>query len=250
MFRSVAGERTYADSGLAMARRAIALDPELADGYFALGDLESNALKLSVARRSYLKALELQPSHDGAMADLANLYVALGRYDEALDWALRALQLDPNHPHGPYHVGLPLLALDDDSASARFLLAAERRRPAELRVQGLLSWLDLRRGNPAAALDRARRLVRGEPDNTEGMPILAEIAVVTDAPDAEGLVEPIARMDPEAPAQMFPESLRSLSALTLYRRGDRAGAAALWRESAAAARRHARAVIGAVTETV
>ena len=101
MFRSVAGERAYTDSGFIAARKAIALDPELADGWFALGDLESIVLKLSDARRSYLKALELNPSHGGAMADLANVYVALGRFDEALDWALRNQQLNPNQSARP-----------------------------------------------------------------------------------------------------------------------------------------------------
>ena len=237
MFRSVAGEPVYSDSGFVAARKAIALDPELADGYFALGDLQSNALQLADARRSYLKALELSPSHNGAMADLANAYVALGRFDEALDWALRAQQLDPNHTHAPYHVGLPLLPLDDDSASARFLAAAERRFPGELRVQGLLAALDLRRGAAGPALERARRLVRNDPDDTEGPPILAEVAVIVAAPDAEALISPLATQDPAAPAQMFPESLRSLYALTLHRRGEVKRAAELWRQSAGTARR-------------
>ena len=237
MFRSVAGEPAYADSGFAAARKAIALDPELADGHFALGDLQSNQLRLADARRSYLRALELEPSHDGAMADLANAYVALGRYDEALDYALRATQLDPNKIHGPYHVGLPLLSLGDDSASARYLLGAERRFPGELRVQGLLAALDLRRGAGPAALERARKLVANDPDDTEGAPILAETAVVLAAPDAEALIAPLATRDPDAPAQMFPESLRSLYAMTLHRRGDEGRARKLWRESADAARR-------------
>jgi TolB-like protein len=159
MFRSVAGERGYTDSGFVAARKAVALDPELADGWFALGDLESVVFKLSDARRSYLKALELNPSHGGAMADLANVYVALGRYDEALDWSLRNQQLNPNQTHSPYHVALGLMPLDDDSATARFLLAAERQFPTELRIQALLAWLDLRRGSNRAALERARRMV-------------------------------------------------------------------------------------------
>jgi TolB-like protein/tRNA A-37 threonylcarbamoyl transferase component Bud32 len=236
LFRSVAGERAYTDSGFIAARKAIALDPELADGWFALGDLQSIVLKFSDARRSYLRALELNPSHGGAMADLANVYVALGRFDEALDWALRNQQLNPNGLHVPYHIALPLMPLDDDSATATFLLAAERRMPAELRVQGMLAWLDLRRGSDRAALERARRLVRNEPDDTEGPPILAELAVVTGDPDAERLMEPLARRDPKAAGQMFPESLRSLHALTLHRRGETRRAAELWRESAAAAR--------------
>ena len=237
MFRGVAGEPAYVDSGLVAARKAIGLDPELADGYFALGDLQSVKLKLADARRSYLKALELNPSHGGAMADLANVFVALGRYDESLDWAVRASQIDPNHVHAPYHIGLPLIQLDDDSATARFLLAAEGRRPTELRVQGLLAWLALRRGQPAAALDRARRLVRIEPDNTEGPPFLAEIAALTGAPDAAELLKPLVARDPTTPSQYSPAGLRSLYALALHRRGDERAAAALWRQSADAARR-------------
>jgi hypothetical protein len=109
--------------------------------------------------------------------------------------------------------------------------------PTELRVQGMLAWLDLRRGSNRAAIERARRLVRNEPDNTEGPPILAELAVVVGDSDAGRLMEPLARQDPKAAGQMFPESLRSLYALTLHRQGDTRRAAELWRESDAAARR-------------
>jgi TolB-like protein/tetratricopeptide (TPR) repeat protein len=237
MFRSVAGERAYTDSAFVAARKAIALDPELADGWFALADLESVVLKLSDARRDYLRALELNPSHGGAMADLANVYVALGRFDEALDWSLRNQELNPTESHGPYHVTLGLMPLDDDSATARFLLAAERRFPTELRIQALLAWLDLRRGSDQAALERARRMVRNAPDDTEGPPNLAELAVVVGDSDAASLIGPLARQDPEAAGQMFPESLRSLYALTLQRQGDTRRAAELWREAAAAAHR-------------
>ncbi len=237
MFRGVAGEPSYIDSGFVAARKAIALDPDEALGYFALGDLLSSRQQLSEARRSYLKALELNPGHFGAMADLANVYWALGRFDEALDWALRSQQLDPNHPHGPYHTGLPLLGLGDDSATARYLLAAEQKFPDQPRIQGLLVWLDMRRGRNAPATERAKQLVLNEPDNTEVPPIRAELAVFTNDPDAEGLIDPLARKDPEAAGQMFPESLRSMYALTLKRQGKQGEASALWEESSKAAQR-------------
>jgi serine/threonine protein kinase/tetratricopeptide (TPR) repeat protein len=238
MFRGVAGEPAYLDSGFVAARRAIALDPDEALGYFAMGDLLSNLEKYSEARRSYLRALELNPGHVGAMADLANVYVMLGRYDEALDWALRAQQLDPNHPHGPYHTGLPLLGLSDDSATARFLLAAEQKSPKQPRTQGLLMWLDLRRGRNAAATERAKRLMLNEPDNTEVPPIRAELAVFTSDPDAGLLIDSLARQDPEATGHMFPETLRSMHALTLQRQGKQKEASALWAESSRAAERN------------
>ncbi|HXW97875.1 MAG TPA: tetratricopeptide repeat protein, partial [Gemmatimonadales bacterium] len=234
-FRSVAGEPTWSDSGFAAARRAIALDPDLPEGYFALGDLQTGKLKLSDARRAYLKALELSPSHGGAMADLANVYVALGRLDEALDWAMKNYMLNPNQIHAPYHVSLPLIQLNDDSATARYLLAAERRRPTELRVQGLLAWLEYRRGQSAAALARARRLVAQNPEDTEGPPILAELACLTGAPDAERLPKPLVDADPSTPSQYSAAGLRAMYALELHRRGDDSTAHRLWAQSAAAA---------------
>ena len=84
----------------------------------------------------------------------------------------------------------------------------------------MLTWLDLRRGSARAALERAHRLVRNDPDNTEGPPILGELAVVVGDSGARQLIEPLARQDPKAAGQMFPESLRSLYALTLHRQGD------------------------------
>jgi hypothetical protein len=101
----------------------------------------------------------------------------------------------------------------------------------------LLAWLDLRRGSSREALERARRMVRNAPDDTEAPPNLAELAVVTGDSGAERLIEPLARQDPEAAGQMFPESLRSFYALTLQRRGDTRRAAELWRDAAAAAQR-------------
>jgi eukaryotic-like serine/threonine-protein kinase len=237
LFRAAAGERPFLDSGFVAAQKAIALDSGLAAGYFALGDLESMRDSLSAARRSYLKTLELLPSHSGAMADLANVYVALGRYDEALDWALRAQQLNPKMAHSYYHVGLPLLQLADDSASARYLLGGDRALPGEMRIQGLLIWLDLRRGRNPAAMEWARRLVRDNPDNTEAPPIRAEVAVFIGDTEAGALIAPLALQDPEAAGQMFPESLRSMYALTLKRQGKAKEATTLWTEAAASAER-------------
>ncbi|MEO7475342.1 MAG: hypothetical protein ABIY46_08390, partial [Gemmatimonadales bacterium] len=113
----------------------------------------------------------------------------------------------------------------------------ERRLPTELRIQGLLVWLEMRQGQDRAATARATRLVRDNPDNTEGPPIRAELAVALQDADAEALIEPLARQNPEASGQMFPESLRAMYALTLQRRGNARDAAALWSDAEAAAQR-------------
>jgi hypothetical protein len=80
-------------------------------------------------------------------------------------------------------------------------------------------------------------MVRNAPDDTEAPPNLAELAVVVGDVDAGPLIEPLARQDPAAAGQMFPETLRSLYALTLYRRGETRRAAELWGQAARAAQR-------------
>jgi eukaryotic-like serine/threonine-protein kinase len=238
LFRGLAGEPAWIDSGLVAARRAVTLDSTEPEGWFALGDALVTPGKFSEARRAYLKALELRPGHSGAMVDLADIYVALGRFDEALDLSLRAQEVNPTNPAGWYHVGLPLLALDDNAAAERYLLAGDRKLPGQPRTLGLLVWLDLRRGKPQQATERARRLADNNPDNTEMPPMRAELATAIADPEALALIEPLARQDPESQGQMLTESLRSMYALALQRAGKPAEAKTLWAESAEVAQRN------------
>jgi hypothetical protein len=91
------------------------------------------------------------------MLDLANLEDYLGHYDESLYWAVRAVPLDPASPVPYYHVSVPLLRLGDDQASERFLLRATRRFPDNVRLESMLSALDLQRGRDADVAAMRRR---------------------------------------------------------------------------------------------
>ncbi|HYN08485.1 MAG TPA: hypothetical protein VES67_13965 [Vicinamibacterales bacterium] len=55
-------------------------------------------------------------------------------------------------------------------------------------MQMLLAYLDLRRAQPKAALDRIRRAVDADPNNIEGLFTRAEIATLSGAADAPALV--------------------------------------------------------------
>jgi hypothetical protein len=88
-------------------------------------------------------------------------------------------------------------------------------------------------------MDRMRRVVMRTPDDEEAQSFLAELAVLTRASDAGTLLEPIARAGPDERAQILPETMRTLYAWTLARRGDRAKADSLWNVALTAARQHA-----------
>ena len=78
------------------AERAIALDPELADGYAALAMQQmGDDLDWEGAEVSLRKAEELEPGSVQVMGQRAQLLRILGRIDESIDLAKRAAAIDP-----------------------------------------------------------------------------------------------------------------------------------------------------------
>jgi TolB-like protein/Flp pilus assembly protein TadD len=228
MFLGYSRGPVYFDSGLVAAKKAVAADPELAQAHFALGGAQSVSGRLAAGSISYRKAIQLDPNHAWAMMDLSINEDYLGHYDESLYWAMRAVPLDPVSPVSHYHVSVPLLRLGDDLASERFLVRAARRFPDNVRLESALSMLDLGRGRDTSAMERARRMVARDPENQEGQAYLAELAVVTRAPDAEALVKPLAEAGPDARPLFLYETFRTLYAWTLAERGERARADSMW----------------------
>jgi eukaryotic-like serine/threonine-protein kinase len=224
------------DSAFVMVRKALALEPELALGHYNLATLQAAVGRLTEARLSYLKALELDPNLEGAMVDLSEDESLLGRYDESYYWARRAVPLMGRHFLTYHHLAIPLLRLPDDGATERWLQRGEREWPEAVRLQIQLSWLDVLRGREQEALGRMRRIMARDPGNDEGRGHLAELAALTGAPDAERLLQPLVADQPTARPTIWTsiESFRTLLGLVLHRRGQQAQAAALWREALAA----------------
>lgn len=76
--------------------RGLALDPELADLHAALGYLRRfNDWDWAGAERAYLRAIELNPGYPSGRSRYALLLSGLGRHEEAVAQAERALELDP-----------------------------------------------------------------------------------------------------------------------------------------------------------
>ena len=160
------------------------------------------------------------PSHDGAMADLANVYVALGRFDEALDWALRAPSSTPTKSTPPTTSGCPCCPSTTTRPPPDTCWARSGGCRASSGSRGC--WPGWTCGAaPAPRHSSVRggwwRTIRMTP---RGRRSWRRSRWCWPRPTRSALIEPLARRDPEAPAQMFPESLRSLYAMTLHRRGD------------------------------
>jgi serine/threonine-protein kinase len=227
----------YRDSGMVAVRRALELNSELDEAHFVLGDLLLLSERQATAQYSYLKAIELNPSHGPAMVDLSSAQSIIGRLDESIYWAMRAVALSPDNEGFYHHVSIPLLFLGDDAASLRWLEAGVRRWPDFSRLENAISLLELRQGKDSAALGRLRRMHRKWPTDEEVVTAVAQVAWLVGAPDGDSLVLARYQAAPDArPFGMVPYTFRTLVAATRLRRGDAASGRALADSALAAAR--------------
>jgi adenylate cyclase len=86
------------DQAVADGERAVAINPNYADGYRALSDALASFAKPEEALRAAEKAIRLNPAaQDYYGYALGNAYVQMGRYQEAITVLKRNLSLYPNN---------------------------------------------------------------------------------------------------------------------------------------------------------
>jgi TolB-like protein/Tfp pilus assembly protein PilF len=83
----------------ASAEQALSLDPQLAEGYEALGMAQLHYERdFPAAERSFQRAISLKPSNSNAHHWYSHYFIARGRTEESLRESLKALELDPLDP--------------------------------------------------------------------------------------------------------------------------------------------------------
>jgi pentatricopeptide repeat protein len=80
---------------IAAARKALKLDPELAEPHALLASVYQEQWQWSDAEAEYKRALELNPNDVAAHLGFADWLLCQGRTEEALTWSRRARELDP-----------------------------------------------------------------------------------------------------------------------------------------------------------
>jgi TolB-like protein/DNA-binding winged helix-turn-helix (wHTH) protein/Flp pilus assembly protein TadD len=80
---------------ISAARRALEVDPDLAEAHVLLADVYQKRWEWSQAEREYRRALQLKPNDGAAHIGYASWLLCRGRTEEAVAWGLRARELDP-----------------------------------------------------------------------------------------------------------------------------------------------------------
>jgi len=107
------------------ARKALELDPGLAEAHALLGRVLQKQFQWADAEAEDKEALALNPNNSAAHLEYANWLVSHGRLEEALAWSRRARELDPlgNAGRGIAWVHFQARRYDDSIQEARSFLA-------------------------------------------------------------------------------------------------------------------------------
>ena len=183
---------TERDEVVIAARKALELDPELAEAHVLLADVYQKRWQWSDAEAEYKRALELKPNDAAANAGFARWLSCQGRAEEALMWARRGRELDP-------------IAVWHGANIAWILFMARRYEEA---IRELRSVLAVEPNDATALWDLGFVLIaNGQPN--EAIPVLEKAVSVSDR--SPGSIELLAAA--YARAGRGPEALRLVNEL-------------------------------------
>ena len=108
-------------------QKSIALNPELSEGWKAIGLVYNYQGDLINAQKHYEKALEFNPNFHPAIANLVPVYGRQGNIDKAMKTALRSMQANPLNSFSYTNIseGLKFLGMYDSAINKRGLEVTE-----------------------------------------------------------------------------------------------------------------------------
>lgn len=140
------------------ARTALVLQPDLAAAHVALGFVLKDAdFDFAAAEIEFRRAVALAPADADAKDGLAVLLADLGRFDEAIHLTLQALVLDPLHGSWYLNVASNLISLGRFDQAEQTVRKAIALQPRAAVNYMLLAIVEIKRGNPEAALLAAQQ---------------------------------------------------------------------------------------------
>jgi tetratricopeptide (TPR) repeat protein len=150
---------------ISAARKALELDPELAEAHVQLAGVYQKEWRWSDAEVEYKRALQLRPNDAAAHVGLAGWLLAEGRTEEAMEWSKRARELDPLAVTGTDLAWILFSARHYDEA-IRELHARLAVRPDDALALWFLGFSFIGEGKPEEAippLERAVSMSHGSP---------------------------------------------------------------------------------------
>jgi adenylate cyclase len=156
----------WLDTATVAARRAIALDGTLAEGYSALALAQWNRGEMEEAKETYGRALRIRPNDPGSLWGMSFIHTLSGERVEGLRLVRRAVELDPASPWITALLGRSHWGIGDFAGAERWYLRTLQLAPDDVWANEDLSWMYIWQGElekAAAQLRRALALLPGVP---------------------------------------------------------------------------------------
>lgn len=157
------------DQALAYAEKAVALDPDSAEAYKALGFAQDKRGKSAEALAAYLKAIEKNPNYAPAITNIAAFTMDAGRLDEALGWMIKAIRLQPGSARFYAQTGLIYHYLGLDVMAEVWLRKSLEFQPDYVFAQFILAYVDLFGGRSEAAWTRVEAILKRQPADVNAL---------------------------------------------------------------------------------
>lgn len=157
--REIAKDEKSFDRVVAMLNQVVAEDPNVIDAWFNLGNAHFKVGRYEDAIKYFKRALELKPDYDLPVINMANAYRRLGRDDAALAGYEHYLTIDPKNAPVYYQIGEIYLDRNDVSRAEqsfrRALEIDQRTAPA----RNALGAIAVKRGDLATAERETRAAI-------------------------------------------------------------------------------------------
>ncbi len=140
------------------AEHALALDDRLAEAHGALGNVKMfQSYDWEGARASFRRGLELEASNSDVLFSAAVLARELGRFDEAIAYHRRQVEVDPLNPTAFHDYAMTLHYAGRQPEAKEAILKSLDLAPDMDNSRGMLSRILLAQSQPAQAVIEAER---------------------------------------------------------------------------------------------
>jgi TolB-like protein len=119
----------WIDSAIVVSETAILLDPNLAEGYKALGLAFQELGWYTKATIANKKAIELNPNYSPAVGNLGWVHYFRGTMEEAMIWLKKSARLSPSNAFSYYGIGNCYLHINDTKNAEDYYRRALELQP-------------------------------------------------------------------------------------------------------------------------
>jgi len=157
------------DAAIEASEKAIALSPDLSEGYKALGLAYMGKGWNRKAKRANQKAIELNQNNEQAVGNLGWCYLLLGEFDKAEPWFKKVLSISPTLPFSYYQMGVMYFSLDDYARAEQWLKKALELQPDFFLAISYLTEIYLIQGKYQKALEHSQKWLSLTPDSQSAL---------------------------------------------------------------------------------